>query len=71
MNCAICSDSWTATPYSCAEVRTLTLEHVADIRRKIADLRRLERAMTDIASRCSGERIPDCPIVEALFQGDR
>src|SRR5258706_11477101 len=28
--------------YTCAEVRALTLDHVADIRCKIADLRRLE-----------------------------
>lgn len=54
--------------YTCAEVRTLTMDHVADIRRKIADLKRLERVMTDISSRCSGKRIPDCPIIDALFQ---
>jgi MerR family mercuric resistance operon transcriptional regulator len=54
--------------YTCAEVRTLTLDHVAGIRRKIADLKRLERVMTDISSRCSGKRVPDCPIVDALFQ---
>lgn len=54
--------------YTCAEVRTLTLDHVADIRGKIADLKRLERVMTIISSRCSGKRVPDCPIVDALFQ---
>ncbi|HEV2364596.1 MAG TPA: helix-turn-helix domain-containing protein [Caulobacteraceae bacterium] len=54
--------------YTCAEVRSLMLEHVADIRRKVADLRRLERVMKDISSRCSGEQVPDCPIVDALFQ---
>ncbi|MGH7880186.1 MAG: MerR family transcriptional regulator [Steroidobacteraceae bacterium] len=54
--------------YTCAQVRTLTLEHVADIRRKIADLRRLERVLTVIATQCSGRRIPDCPVIDALFQ---
>lgn len=54
--------------YTCSEVRALTLDHVAGIRRKIADLKRLERVMTDIASRCSGRRVPDCPIIDALFQ---
>src|SRR5581483_9091255 len=34
--------------YTCAEVRALTLDHVGGIRRKIADLRRLERVMTGI-----------------------
>lgn len=54
--------------YTCAEVRALTLDHVTGIRRKIADLKRLERVMTDISSRCSGRRVPDCPIIDALFQ---
>lgn len=53
--------------YACSEVRALTLDHVADIRRKIADLRRLERVMTSIASKCSGRKTPDCPIIDALF----
>ena len=54
--------------YTCAQVRALTLEHVADIRHKIADLRRLERVLTAIATQCSGRRIPDCPVIDALFQ---
>jgi MerR family mercuric resistance operon transcriptional regulator len=54
--------------YTCQEVRALTLDHVADIRQKIADLRRLERVMTGIASHCSGKRIPECPIIDALFR---
>lgn len=54
--------------YTCEQVRALTLDHVADIRHKIADLKRLERVMTGIASRCSGKRIPDCPIIDALFR---
>ncbi|MGH9808687.1 MAG: MerR family transcriptional regulator [Terriglobia bacterium] len=54
--------------YTCAEVRALTLEHVGAIRRKIADLRRLERVMSSVASQCSGRKVPDCPIIDALFQ---
>ncbi|HWE06796.1 MAG TPA: helix-turn-helix domain-containing protein [Rhizomicrobium sp.] len=53
--------------YTCAEVRDLMRDHVAAIHRKIADLRRLERVMTGIASRCSGRKVPDCPIIDALF----
>ena len=53
--------------YSCAEVYDLTSEHLAEIRRKIADLRRLQRVMTDMAAQCSRARIPDCPIIDALF----
>ena len=53
---------------TCAEVRALTLDHVVSIREKIADLKRLERVMTLVASQCSGRKIPDCPIIDALFQ---
>jgi MerR family mercuric resistance operon transcriptional regulator len=52
---------------TCAEVRAMTLAHGAEIRRKIADLRRLERGIAAIARRCTGRRVPDCPIIDALF----
>ena len=55
--------------YTCAEVRTLTFEHVAEVRRKIADLRRLAKVMAEMAARCSGERVPECPVIEVLFDG--
>jgi MerR family transcriptional regulator, mercuric resistance operon regulatory protein len=53
--------------YTCAEVRALTLDHVAEVRRKIRDLRRLERVMADMAAQCTGNQIPECPIIDALF----
>jgi MerR family mercuric resistance operon transcriptional regulator len=53
--------------YTCAEVQTLTVKHLAAVRRKIADLRRLERVMAEIAAQCTGNRVPDCPIIDALF----
>ena len=52
---------------TCADVRKLTLTHAARARRKIEDLERLERALKDMAARCHGEEVPDCPIVDALF----
>lgn len=55
--------------YTCAEVRAMTLSHVAEIRRKIADLKRLKRVMEEMADQCSGERAPECPIIDALFAG--
>src|SRR5260370_10330799 len=54
--------------YTCAEVHALTVEHLKDVRQKIADLRRLERVMSDMAARCSGDRIPECPVIDALLQ---
>lgn len=57
--------------YTCAEVRSITLDHLADVRRKIADLRRLERTLADVAGKCRGGKVPDCPVIEALFDPRR
>lgn len=53
---------------ACAEVQALTLDHARDIRRRIADLRRMERVLMDMARRCDTGEVPECPIVEALSQ---
>ncbi|AUD00086.1 MerR family transcriptional regulator (plasmid) [Bradyrhizobium sp. SK17] len=54
--------------FTCAEVNALTVEHLRDIRRKIVDLQRLERAMSDMAAQCKGDQVPECPIIDALFE---
>ena len=56
--------------YTCGEVEQLALDHVRDIRRKIADLRRLQRVLETMAAQCSGDAVPDCPIIDALFDLD-
>lgn len=55
--------------YTCVQVRELTLSHVAEIRRKITDLKRLKRVMEEMAAQCTGDRAPECAIVDALFEG--
>jgi MerR family mercuric resistance operon transcriptional regulator len=52
--------------YTCGEVHEMTLAHIADIRRKIADLRRMERVLKDMAAKCDGGDVPECPILDAL-----
>jgi MerR family mercuric resistance operon transcriptional regulator len=52
--------------YTCGQVRDLTVKHIDVVRRKIADLRRLERTMNQIVAQCAGGAVPDCPIVTAL-----
>lgn len=51
---------------TCAEVKQRTEQHLADVRGKIADLARIERILANTAARCSGDDVPDCPILEAL-----
>ncbi len=52
---------------TCSEVHTLTVEHLREVRGKIADLRKLERALKALAAQCSLGDVSDCPIVETLF----
>ena len=53
--------------YTCREVEKLARDHVREVRRKIADLRKLERVFETMAAQCSGDAVPDCPIIDALF----
>ena len=52
--------------YTCGEVQELTLEHLARVRDKLADLRRLEKTLKSIAAQCVGGVIPHCPVIDAL-----
>jgi len=54
---------------SCADVKTLTLTHLDDVRAKISDLRRLESILTRTVDRCSGAEAPICPVLDMLSGG--
>lgn len=51
---------------TCAEVKERTERHLADVREKIADLKRIERVLAETAAKCSGDEVPDCPVLETL-----
>ena len=51
---------------TCAEVKERTERHLADVRARIADLRRIETVLAETASRCSGAEIPECPVLDAI-----
>ena len=55
---------------TCAEVKALTEQHIADIRGKIRDLRKFDRVLSELAAKCRGSTVPDCPILDALGKGD-
>ncbi len=54
--------------YSCGEVKALTLDHLGEIQRKVADLRRMARVLKEMAAQCEGGTVPDCPIIDTLFR---
>ena len=54
--------------YTCGEIQALTVQHLQRVRHKIANLRKLERTLNEIASNCAGGDTPDCPIIETLSE---
>ena len=54
--------------FTCDEVKTMTLEHTDNVHRKINDLKKLERVLKDMVSQCDRGDVPDCPVIDALFQ---
>lgn len=51
---------------TCGEVLVRAERHLAEVRAKIADLRRIEKVLANTAAKCSGDAVPECPIIEAL-----
>ena len=52
---------------SCGEVHQMTMAHLQAVRDKIASLRKLETALSAMASQCARGDIPECPILDMLF----
>jgi MerR family mercuric resistance operon transcriptional regulator len=53
--------------YTCAQVKRITVHHLQGVRDKVADLRRIERVLREMAAQCDGGRVPKCPVIDALF----
>ena len=51
---------------SCGEVKTLAENHLSKIRRKLRDLKRLERLLASTVVQCTGGKVPRCPVIEAI-----
>ena len=51
---------------SCDRVQTIAEAHLDDIRSKIADLRKMENSLCELSSQCSGDDVPECPIIAVL-----
>jgi MerR family mercuric resistance operon transcriptional regulator len=51
---------------SCERVKHIADDHLRDIRAKIDDLSRMEHSLEKLSKNCTGNNVPDCPIIEAL-----
>lgn len=54
------------TAPTCAEVKTRTERHLADVRTRIADLQRIETVLAATSAKCSGGNVPDCAVLQSL-----
>ncbi len=52
---------------SCEKVRDIAESHIEDIARKIDDLQRMMETLQDLSRQCSGEDVPECPIIRSLW----
>jgi MerR family transcriptional regulator, mercuric resistance operon regulatory protein len=59
-----------ASPESCAKARNMAADHLADVRKKIADLRTLERVLVRTVQRCDAGTEARCPLIDALNRVD-
>lgn len=53
--------------YTCKQVHESTCRHVNEVKEKIEDLNRMERVLTEMADQCGKGNVPDCPIIDRLF----
>ncbi|HFC04248.1 MAG TPA: MerR family transcriptional regulator [Rhizobiales bacterium] len=50
----------------CHEADEIARQHLAEIRAKITNLLRLEKELLRISTRCSGERVGECYVIQSL-----
>lgn len=53
---------------SCRRVHDIAVEHLAEVRAKIDDLRRMERVLATLVKACTQGTMPACPLLETLAQ---
>ena len=51
----------------CADVHKLLVEHIVDVRKKLLDLKRMEKALARLKSKCQDGTLNDCPVIDELM----
>jgi MerR family copper efflux transcriptional regulator len=61
---------WRDRSRTSAEVKSLALARVEELKRKERDLREMRRTLEQLAQSCHGDDRPDCPIIKKLAASD-
>ena len=56
---------------SCGEVKRLAKLHLRSVRDKIDDLKHMESVLSDTVHACTGMDVPECPLIDTLFDVHR
>jgi MerR family mercuric resistance operon transcriptional regulator len=53
---------------SCTQVEGIAAAHLHEVRAKLTDLAALEGVLAGMVERCRSGTLPDCPVIEALYE---
>jgi len=56
---------------ACREAQTLAAGHLAAVRTRLRDLRRMEKVLTETIRRCDSRKTRHCPLIEVLSGDSR
>jgi MerR family transcriptional regulator, copper efflux regulator len=59
---------WQDRSRASAEVKSIAMEHVAELDRRIAELTDMRDTLSHLAHHCHGDERPDCPILDRLAE---
>jgi len=57
---------WRNRKRSSADVKRMTLRHVQDLQRRIAEMQSMKNTLVALADCCHGNARPECPILDEL-----
>lgn len=60
---------WQDRGRASAEVKSLALARIEELKRKERELHEMRRTLEHLAKNCHGDGRPDCPIIESLAHG--
>jgi MerR family copper efflux transcriptional regulator len=60
---------WQDRSRASSEVKSIALEHIAELEQRIAELTEMRDMLAHLAQHCHGDGRPDCPILDGLSAG--
>lgn len=60
---------WQDRTRASAEVKSIALAHIGELKTKIAELQAMSDTLQELADACHGDHRPDCPILKDLAGG--